>query len=120
MAGSQQPRGHRWLRWAGLYESPPPPDPEAWMPVAQNLNVDDPETGACEEAARLARALGAAGVEAQQRAYIPQNDISIGRVGLRLLGPGPPAADRIRVAVLVHSRDLVRSRELLAGLDGGD
>lgn len=107
---------NRLRKWAGLQQRPQPPvDPDAWTPVAQDLPVDDAETGHCEEAAKLVARLTAAGVEARQHVYVLQDDISIGRSGFRLLGPGPAAADRIRVAVLVHRRDLERAGELVAG-----
>lgn len=104
----------RWLRWVGL--DPPrqtPADPDAWTPVASGLLVDDVETGHCEAAAQITAALAGGGVPSHQRVYVVQDDISLGRAGLRLLGPGPPAADRIRMAVVVHNRDLARARELL-------
>jgi hypothetical protein len=106
---------NRFLRWAGL-QAPQEPvvDPDAWTPVAKDLSVDDVETGHCEEASRAVAALSAAGIEARQRAYVLQDDISMGRSGFRLLGPGPAAADRIRVAVVVQQRELERASEILA------
>lgn len=92
----------------------PAGDPDAWTPVIKDLMVDDAETGACEEATKAMAALSAAGIEARQRAYVLQDDLSLGRAGFHLLGPGPRAADRIRVAVLVRQRELDRARELLA------
>lgn len=106
---------NRLLRWAGLQEPENPSvDPDAWVPVAKDLLVDDTETGQCEEGSRTVAILSAGGIEARQRAYVLQDDISVGRSGFRLLGPGPAAADRIRVAVLVHQRELDRARKLLA------
>ena len=89
-------------------------DPDAWTPVAKDLSVDDVESGHCQEASRAVAALSAAGIEARQRAYVLQDDLSMGRSGFRLLGPGPAAADRIRVAVLVQQRELERASEILA------
>ncbi|MGH2872294.1 MAG: hypothetical protein ACRDL5_07500 [Solirubrobacteraceae bacterium] len=104
----------RLLRWAGLQISQEPVvDPDEWTPVANDLAVDDAETGRCEEASRAVAALSAAGIEARQRAYVLQDDISMRRSGFRLLGPGPAAADRIRVAVLVQQRELERAKEIL-------
>jgi hypothetical protein len=106
---------NRLLRWAGLEEpANAPVDPDAWTPVTKDLLVDDAETGHCEEAGSAVATLSAAGIEARSRAYVLQDDISMGRSGFRLLGPGPGAADRIRVAVLVRRRELDRARELLA------
>lgn len=89
-------------------------DPDAWTPVARDLSVDDVETGHCEEASKAVAALRAAGIEARQRAYVLQDDIGMGRSGFHLLGPGPAAADRIRVAVLVRQREFERATEILA------
>lgn len=117
MADPQQARGPRWLKWVGLQEPETAPDPEAWAPVASNLEVDDADTGQCEEASRVMGALAAAGVESHRRPYVLQDDIGMGRAGLRLFGPGPQPADRIRMAVVVHNRDLARAREVLANVD---
>lgn len=106
---------NRLRKWAGLQQPQPPEDADAWTPVAQDLPVDDAETGRCEEAAKLVARLAAAGIEGRQHPYVLQDDISIGRSGLRLLGPGPAAADRIRVAVLVRRRDLERAAASIAG-----
>lgn len=106
----------RLRKWAGLQQPQEPRvDPDAWTPLARDLPVDDAETGRCEQAAKLVARLNAAGIEGRQHPYVLQDDISIGRSGLRLLGPGPAAADRIRVAVLVRRRDLERAAELVAG-----
>lgn len=106
---------NRFLRWAGLHSRQEPEvDPDAWTPVAKDLSVDDVETGHCEEASRAVAALRAAGIEARGRAYVLQDDISMGRSGFRLLGPGPAAADRIRIAVLVRQREFERASEILA------
>lgn len=106
---------NRLLRWAGLQaRQEPAVDPEAWTPIVRDLSVDDVESGHCEEASRAVAALCAAGIEARQRAYVLQDDISMGRSGFHLLGPGPAAADRIRVAVLVRQRESERASEILA------
>lgn len=106
----------RLRKWAGLQQpQQPPADPDAWTPVAKGLRVDDAETGHSEQADELAAALTAAGIEARQRAYVLQDDIGMGRSGFRLLGPGPAPADRIRVEVLVHHRDVERAGDLIAG-----
>ena len=117
MPEPESTRRHKWLRWVGLQEPETPAvDPDAWTPVAHGLQVDDTENGTSEAASRVTAALTAAGIESHQRPYLLQDDISMGRVGLRLLGPGPPAVDRIRLAVLVQNRNLPRAGEVVAGL----
>ena len=117
MADPLPKRRHGWLRWAGLQEPDAPAvDSDAWTPVVSGCNVNDPETGHSDEAVRVIATLEAAGIETRQRAYVLQNDISMGRVGLYLMGPGPAPADRIRVAVVVHQRDLARAQQLVTEL----
>ena len=114
MGDSNLPRERRWLKWMGLQE--PPIDPDAWMAVVQDLGVDDTETGFCEEASRIADALNAAGIEAQQRAYARADQGRNSGFTLQAFVGGLPAANRVRVAVVVHSRDLERAQKLVAGL----
>jgi hypothetical protein len=110
----EPPKQHRWLKWMGLQE--PPVDPEAWMAVVQDLAVDDVETGLCEKAALVAEALKEAGIEAQQRAYVRADQGRISGVAWGALVGGASAGDRVRVAVLVHNRDLEQAKIVVAGL----
>jgi hypothetical protein len=117
MAGQHgAPKQRRWLKWVGLQE--PPVDPEAWMAVVQDLTVDDVETGLCEKAALIAEALKAAGIEAQQRAYVRADQGRLSGVAWGSLVGGASAGDRVRVAVLVHNRDLEQANIVVAGLTG--
>jgi hypothetical protein len=106
---------HRWLKWVGLQE--PPVDPEAWMAVVQDLTVDDVETGLCEKAIAVTEALKAAGIEAQQRAYVRADQGRLSGVAWGALVGGAAAGDRVRVAVLVHNRDLEEAKIVVAGLN---
>lgn len=99
---SFHPGDHRWLHWLGLDE--PPPDPAAWIPVATDCPVEDPVKGSSETAGKIVKVLADGGVEAHQRAYVRADQMAL---------VGPEAADRIRVAVLVHNRDLDRAQALL-------
>jgi len=105
---------HRWLAWVGLQE--PPPDPDAWVPVATG-RVDDPDTGASNYASAVVRVLADAGIEAHQRPYVvPDN---AGLVAAALLDTRS-VDDRVRVAVLAHSVDLERARSVVAGVHEQD
>lgn len=98
---------HRWLSWVGL--EAPPADPEAWVPVATG-RVDDPDTGASGFASAVVRALTDDGLEAHQRPYVvPDNHGLAAAANLT----NPSAVDRVRVAVLVHSRDVARARSIV-------
>jgi hypothetical protein len=114
MGDAQQPRQRRWLKWMGLQE--PPIDPDAWMAVAKDLGVDDAATGLCVEAKRLADALTAAGIEAHQRSYAAPDQGATSNFRFGTLVGGDVAASRVRVAVVVHQRDLDRANALVAGL----
>lgn len=96
----------------GLQE--PPLDPDAWMAVAKDLAVDNADTGLSEEASRIADALEAVGIEAQQRAYARPDQGRNSGFTLQAFVGGLPAANRVRVAVVVHSRDLERAQKLVA------
>jgi hypothetical protein len=110
----QAPKQHRWLKWVGLQE--PPVDPEAWMAVVKDLAVDDAETGVCEAASRVAEALKAAGIEAHQRVYVRTDQGRVSGMSWGAFVGGTPAADRVKVAVLVHNRDLEQATSVVAGL----
>jgi hypothetical protein len=98
---------HRWLAWVGLQE--PPPDPEAWVPVATGP-VDDSGTGASSYASTISQALTDAGIEARQRPYVVPDNRGLAAA---LLVVNQSAADRVRVAVLVRARDLERARSVV-------
>ncbi len=91
---------HRWLQWIGLKALPP--DPHEWV-AAASFSVDDALLGTSFEASELAASLGQDGIEAQQRHYVAPDTNGWN-------SPGPPAQDRIRMAVLVRRRDLGRAR----------
>ena len=110
----QAPKQHRWLKWVGLQE--PPVDPEAWMAVVKDLAVDDAETGVCVAASRVTEALKAAGIEAHQRAYVRTEQGRVSGMAWGAFVGGTPAADRVKVAVLVHNRDLEQATSVVAGL----
>jgi hypothetical protein len=103
MADGRVRRGARGANASG--SSRPPQDPDEWVPVT-SATVDDANTGFSSLASRSAKALEAAGIETQQKPYVlpdaPATQTS-----------GPDVTDRIRVAVLVHYRDLDRARERL-------
>lgn len=100
----------RWLKRLGLQA--PAQDPDAWTPIVTDQLVDDPATGTSNIAARIIEVLASAGIEAQQRPYVvphqPKLNVNVGV----LADPGPDAADRLRVSVLVHNRDLERATAL--------
>jgi hypothetical protein len=98
----------------GLQE--PPVDPDAWMAVAKDLGMDDAETGVSEAASRIADALTAAGIEAHQRVYARPDQGRNSGFTLQTFAGGLPAANRVRVAVVVHNRDLERAQKLIADL----
>jgi hypothetical protein len=110
----EAPKQHRWLKWVGLQE--PPADPEAWIPVVKDLGVDDAETGVCKAASRVTQALKAAGIEAEQRAYVRTDQGRVSGMSWGAFVGGTPAADRVKVAVLVHHRDLEQAASVVAGL----
>jgi hypothetical protein len=99
---------HRWLARLGLQE--PPADPEAWVPVATG-RVDDPGTGASNYAKTIAQALTDAGIEAQQQPYVVPNNRGLAAAVLLV---NRSAAERVQVAVLVHTRDLALARSVVA------
>lgn len=99
---------HRWLAWVGLQE--PPRDPDAWVPVATG-RVDDSETGASGYASAIVQALADAQIEAHQRPYVVPDNTGMAAA---LLVSNRSAADRVRVAVLVHSRDLEHARSIVS------
>jgi hypothetical protein len=98
---SPESRKHKWLAWVGLQE--PPPDPDAWVPVASGP-VDNPTAGTSRIAARIAETLQRAGIDTQQRRYVAQ--ASVAGYG------GGGSGGGVGVAVLVHERDLERARTL--------
>jgi hypothetical protein len=110
----EAPKRHRWLKWVGLEE--PPVDPEAWMAVVKDLGVDDVDSGVCKAATRVAEALKAAGIEADQRVYVRTDQGRVSGMSWGAFVGGTPAADRVKVAVLVHNRDLERATSVVAGL----
>jgi hypothetical protein len=110
----QAPKLHKWLKWVGLQE--PPVDPEAWMAVVKDLGVDDAETGVCVAAARVTEALKAAGIEADQRAYVRTEQGRVSGMSWGAFVGGTPASDRVKVAVLVRNRDLEQAASVVAGL----
>jgi len=110
----EAPKQHRWLKWMGLQE--PPVDPEAWMAVVQGLAVDNVETGLCEKASLVAEALKAAGIESEQRAYVRADQGRVSGMSWGAFVGGTPASDRVKVAVLVHNRDLQQATNVVAGL----
>jgi hypothetical protein len=114
MGEPQQPRQSRWLKWVGLQE--PPIDPEAWMAVAQDLGVDDSEAGSSEVATQISEALTAAGIESHQRVYARPDAGRTSAFTLQALVGGLPAANRVRIAIVVHNRDLERAKSLVAEL----
>ena len=75
------------------------------MPVT-SASVDNPQTGFSSLASRAAKALETAGIETQQKPYALPDEPAT-------RSSGPDVIDRIRVAVLVHHRDLDRARERL-------
>jgi hypothetical protein len=108
---------HKWLEWLGLEEAPPEPD--SWVPIARDFDVDDVKTGSSSEAARLVDQLSAAGIEARQRSYeldaAVETSESMGVFGGggSLAGSGAPGVERFtRVAVGVHNRDRSRATEI--------
>jgi hypothetical protein len=98
----------------GLQE--PTIDPDAWMAVAQDLGVDDAETGFSEAASRISDALKAAGIEAHQRVYARPDQGRTSAFTLQALVGGLPAANRVRVAVVVHNRDLEQANAIVSNL----
>lgn len=98
---------HRWLAWVGLQE--PPAGPDAWLPVATG-RVDDSDTGASDYASAVVQALADAQIEAHQRPYVVPDNTGLAAA---LFASNRSAADRVRVAVLVHSRDLERARPIV-------
>lgn len=114
MAEPERAPKRRWLKWIGLQE--PPIDPDAWMAVAQDLGVDDAESGFSEAASRIADALKAAGIEAHQRVYARPDQGRTSAFTLQALVGGLPAANRVRIAVVVHNRDLERAKSIVSNL----
>lgn len=114
MADRDQVPKRAWLKWVGLQA--PPVDPDAWMAVAQDLAIDDPEAGVSEAASQISAALAAAGIVAQQRVYARPDQGRTSAFTLQALVGGLPAANRVRVAVLVHSRDLEQAKKIVVDL----
>jgi hypothetical protein len=114
MGDQEQAPKRKWLKWVGLQE--PPIDPDAWIAVAKDLGVDNAETGVSEEASLIADALKAAGIEAHQSVYARPDQGRNSGFTLQAFVGGLPAADRIRIAVVVHHRDFERAQKLVAGL----
>lgn len=114
MAEPEQPPRRKWLKWVGLQE--PTIDPDAWMAVTQDLGVDDAETGFSEAASRISDALKAAGIEAHQRVYARPDQGRTSAFTLQALVGGLPAANRVRVAVVVHNRDLEQANAIVSNL----
>ncbi len=75
------------------------------MPVA-SFEVEDRDDGTSARAADLVRSLSDAGIRAEQRPYMVPD------VRVSWFTSGPAVNDRIRVAVLVHSRDVERATRL--------
>jgi hypothetical protein len=98
----------RWLAWLGLQERPP--NPEAWVPVATG-RVDDTDTGASKYANTIAQALTDAGIEAEQRPYVVPDNSGLAAAVLLV---NRSAAERVQVAVLVHTHDLAQARSIVA------
>jgi hypothetical protein len=106
MADGRLQQRRTWRERLGL--QPPPQDPDAWVPVT-SASVDNAQTGFSSLASRSAKALEAAGIETQQKPYVLPDEPATHT-------SGPEVTDRIRVAVLVHYRDLDRAREQLRSL----
>lgn len=100
----------RWLKWVGLQESPP--DPDAWASIVTGIRIDNPATGTSDSAAGIVEILRRAGIEAQQQVYALPDQVKLSSIGGVDGSPGPDAADRLRVSVLVHNRDLERATGL--------
>jgi hypothetical protein len=86
------------------------------MAVTQDLGIDDVETGSSEVATQISEALKEAGIEAHQRVYARPDQGRTSAFTLQALVGGLPAANRVRIAVLVHNRDLEQAKKLVAGL----
>jgi hypothetical protein len=87
---------HKWLKWAGLEQSPPQPD--SWVPVVRALSLSDRVRGTSNLGDRLVDLLGKAKIEAHQRPYTWDNiSLDIHYV--------PRGSVETHVAVLVHPRD---------------
>lgn len=110
MAGDSNTPKRRWLKWVGLQESEP--DPEAWTAIATGIPIDEPATGTSDTAAGIVEILRRAGIEARQQVYVLPDQVKL-TIGPGVAGDsGPDPASRLRVAVLVHNRDLERATGL--------
>ncbi len=99
---------HNWL--ARVRSNEPAPRLQDWVSVA-SVKIDDPESGFSDEARRAVKLLAEAGVEAQQHPYVLPDNTGF----LALPGAIPSPVDRIRIAILVHSSDAGRAREIMRG-----
>jgi hypothetical protein len=84
------------------------------MAVVQDLGIDEPETGFSDAAAKISGALAEAGIEAQQRVYARPDQGRTSAFTVQALVGGLPAVNRVRIAILVHNRDLERAKNVLA------
>jgi hypothetical protein len=110
--GSSSGPKKSWRDWLGLRA--PAPDPNDWV-LATSARVDNAETSHSKGAARAAQALEHAGLEVQQRPYVLPDETGFNRAAG---GFSPSGVDRIRIAVLVHRRDLERATAVLHPHDG--
>ncbi len=101
---------HRWLAWVGLQA--PPADPDAWVLVASG-RVDDADTGASGYASAVVQALADAQIEAHQRPYVVPDNAGLSAA---LLASNRSSADRVRVAVLVHAREVDQARVVVGSV----
>jgi hypothetical protein len=72
--------------------------------------VDDSDTGAADYSSAIVKALAEAGVEARQRPYVVPDNSGLAAAA-NLVNQSAP--DRVRVAVLVHTRDLERAKSIV-------
>jgi hypothetical protein len=72
--------------------------------------MDDADTGASNYAKTIAQALTDAGIEAQQRPYVVPDNRGLAAAVLLV---NQSAADRLQVAVLVHTRDVAAARSVV-------
>lgn len=104
--GSDKPK-HKLLKWVGLQA--PPPDPESWVLVATGA-VDNAGTGASDYASTIAKALGGKNIEARQHPYVVPDNTGLAAGAMPV---SKSTVARVRVAVLVHRRDLDRARAVV-------
>lgn len=99
------PGSKKWLKWVGLAE--PPSNPDAWTVVAEDIDVAYKDACFSQMANQAVDVLQNAGIEARQRTYVADDTVV-------RFSSGPSPVDRLRVAVLVHNRDLKRAAEIIA------